>query len=386
VNTTSSPIQLQTLSGPDQPEVTPALEALYRGFEEELLVPLWTEIGDLMPLHPASRAVPHLWRWDRLRVLAAEAGDLVPVGRGGERRAIALANPSLSGRPFATPTLWAAIQYLMPGEDAPEHRHTQNAFRFVVEGAGVWTVVDGDPVAMRRGDFLPQAGWHWHAHHNATAEPMAWIDGLDIPFQYMAETQFFEFGRETLTDAERTSPDRSRSERLWGHPGLRPLAGFSAGSTGGASGTPLLAYRWEFTDRALADQLALEAEGYGGTLEAGHAGVRYANPVTGGDVLPTIRVEMHRIVRGQETAPVRDAGSSVFQVFDGSGTVTVGNSTWTVTRGDLFVVPSWQPFSARSEAGASDSDSGSLDLFRFSDAPIFEALQLARTQVDGDNA
>jgi gentisate 1,2-dioxygenase len=37
----------------------------------------------------------------RLRVLAEQAGELVPVGRGGERRAIALANPGLGGRPFA---------------------------------------------------------------------------------------------------------------------------------------------------------------------------------------------------------------------------------------------------------------------------------------------
>jgi gentisate 1,2-dioxygenase len=28
--------------------------------------------------------------------------------------------------------------------------------------ARAWTVVGGDPVAMRRGDFLPQAGWNWH--------------------------------------------------------------------------------------------------------------------------------------------------------------------------------------------------------------------------------
>lgn len=116
---TGSPVRLQAAAAEGQPEVTPALEELYRGFEQELLVPLWTEIGDLMPTHPRSRAVPHLWRWERLRELAAQAGDLVPVGRGGERRAIALANPSLGGRPFATPTLWAAIQYLMPGEDAP---------------------------------------------------------------------------------------------------------------------------------------------------------------------------------------------------------------------------------------------------------------------------
>jgi gentisate 1,2-dioxygenase len=92
---------------------------------------------------------------------------------------------------------------------------------------------------------------------------------------------------------------------------------------------------------------------------------------------------MHRIARGAQTTPVRETGSSVWQVFDGSGTVTVGAATWSVTRGDLFVVPSWQPFSARSEAGPSDSDSGALDLFRFSDSPVFEALQLNRAQRDG---
>jgi gentisate 1,2-dioxygenase len=370
-----SPIQLQAVDAPGQPAPSPELEELYRGFEKELLVPLWTEIGDLMPGHPQSKAQPHLWRWRDLLPLAQRAGELVPVGRGGERRAIALANPSLGGRPFVSPTLWAAIQYLMPGEDAPEHRHTQHAFRFVVEGEGVWTVVGRDPVAMRRGDFLPQAGWNWHAHHNATDRPMAWIDGLDIPFQYSAEAQFFEPGREQISDAERTTPDRSRSERLWGHPGLTPI-----GAPAGGTGTPLLAYRWEHTDRALADQLGLEDDGHPGTVEPGHAAVRFTDPRTGADVLPTIRAEMHRVRRGVETVPVREVGSSVYQVFDGSGRVTVGPEEWTVTRGDLFVVPSWQPFSVRSDAGTTDSDSGALDLFRFSDSPVFEALGLHRTQ------
>lgn len=372
-----TPVRLTAVAAPDQPDVTPALEELYRGFEQELLVPLWTEIGDLMPAHPHSHALPHLWRWESLRRLADQAGHIVPVGRGGERRAIALANPGLGGRPFATPTLWAAIQYLMPGEDAPEHRHTQHAFRFVVEGSGVWTVVGGDAVPMNRGDFLPQAGWNWHAHHNATTEPMAWIDGLDIPFQYLTEAQFFEFGRDEISAAERTTPERSRSEQLWAHPGLRPLS-----ATGAAPGSPLLSYKWAHTNAALVDQLQLERSGFGGTVEPGHAAVRYTNPHDGGDVLPTIRAEFHRVVRGAETAPVRETGSSVFQVFDGSGVVTVGEKSWTVARGDLFVVPSWTPFAFRSEAGATDSDEGALDLFRFSDAPVFEALQLHRTQLE----
>ncbi len=370
VDATPSPVRLKVAAGPGQPDPSPELEQLYRGFERELLVPLWTEIGGLMPLQPKSKAAPHLWRWARLKELAAQAGRIVPVGRGGERRAIALANPSLGGRPFATPTLWAAIQYLMPGEDAPEHRHTQHAFRFVVEGEGVWTVVNGDPVRMSRGDFLPQAGWNWHAHHNAATEPMAWIDGLDIPFSYYTESQFFEVGRDRIDAAEKTTPERSRSERLWGHPGLRP-----ASQPDATPATPLLAYRWVDTDRALTEQLALEVEGHAATLSPGHAAVRYTNPTSGGDVLPTMRTEMHRLRASAQSLVRREVGSSVFQVFDGSGTVTVGERTWEVERGDLFVVPSWVPFAAQA-SGASN-----LDLFRFGDAPIFEALHAHRVQV-----
>ncbi len=372
VDAIPSPVRLNAVAAPGQPEPTPALEHLYRGFEQEMLVPLWTEIGDLMPLHPTSKASAHLWRWDRLLELAHEAGHIVPVGRGGERRAIALANPGLGGRPFATPTLWAAIQYLMPGENAPEHRHTQHAFRFIVEGEGVWTVVNGDSVRMSRGDFLPQGGWNWHSHHNAATQPMAWIDGLDIPFAYYTESQFFEFGREALSPAERITPDLSRSERLWAHPGLRPVSQEEDQAV-----TPMLAYRWVDTDRALSEQLALELEGYPATLSPGHAAVRYSNPTNGHDVLPTIRCEMHRLRSGARTQTKREVGSSVYQVFDGEGTVSVGERQWQVRRGDMFVVPSWQPFTAQCDDGQP-----SLDLFRFSDTPIFKALHAYRTQFD----
>ncbi|MGN1056851.1 MAG: cupin domain-containing protein [Comamonas sp.] len=365
-----SPVTLKPIAAPGQPEPSPELEALYRGFEQEKLVPLWTQIGDLMPSAPHSKASPHLWRWERLVALAQAAGDLVPVGRGGERRAIALANPSLGGRPFATPTLWAAIQYLMPGEHAPEHRHSQHAFRFVVEGEGVWTVVNGDAVRMSRGDFLPQGGWNWHAHHNAATEPMAWIDGLDIPFSYYTESQFFEHGRTQLPQQECQTPVFSRSERLWRHPGLRPVAQMQDQTT-----TPLLAYRWVDTDRALQEQLELENEGYPATVSPGHAAVRFSNPTNGRDVLPTMRCEMHRIRSGCSTHMQREVGSSVYQVFEGTGTVTVGEQQWQVHRGDMFVVPSWQTFAAHC-----DLQAPTLDLFRFSDTPIFEALHTHQRQ------
>jgi gentisate 1,2-dioxygenase len=140
--------------------------------------------------------------------------------------------------------------------------------------------------------------------------------------------------------------------------------------------TPLLAYRWADTDRALNDQLALEAEGEAMTLSPGHAAVRFTNPTSGGDVLPTIRAEMHRVRAGVQTLTRREVGSSVFQVFDGSGTVTVGERSWNVERGDLFVVPSWAAFTASAAAAAH------LDLFRFGDAPIFEALHAQRIEVE----
>src|SRR3989344_1153914 len=107
---TPSPVRLHAVAGKGQPDPTPELEQLYRGFEQELLVPLWTQIGDLMPRQPQSKAVPHLWRWDRLKALAAQAGAIVPVGRGGGRPAIALGNPALGGGPLSPPTPSAPLQ------------------------------------------------------------------------------------------------------------------------------------------------------------------------------------------------------------------------------------------------------------------------------------
>jgi gentisate 1,2-dioxygenase len=345
-----------------------ALQGLYAEFAAQGLVPLWTQIGDLMPREPKPRAVSHVWAWQDLYRLAARAGDLVPVGRGGERRAIAIANPGLDGRPYATPTLWAAIQYLGPRETAPEHRHSQNAFRFVIEGHGVWTVVDGDPVAMRRGDLLITAGWAFHGHQNVTDEPMAWLDGLDIPLNYQLDAGFFEVGAEGLSDT--TTPEVSRGERIWAHPGLRPVAKWAD-----TAHTPLPAYRWEHTDAALCAQLDLAAHtDY--RLEPGHAAVRFTNPTTGRDALPTVRIEAHRLISGARTRTQRTVGSSVWQVFSGSGMVHLGERTVPLAIGDLLAVPSWQPFSFT----AADE----LTLFTFNDAPVYEALRLDRTHFEED--
>jgi len=347
-------------------ELTPELEQLYADFAAHNLAPLWTQTSEVLTFHPRSDAVPFVWRWNDLYPLAARAGDLVPVGRGGERRAIALANPGLGGAPYATPTIWAAIQYLGARETAPEHRHAQNAFRFVVEGEGVWTVVNGDPVAMRRGDFLLTPGWNFHGHHNDSESPMAWIDGLDVPLSDHIDIGFFEYGTERVTDE--SSPDISRSERLWAYPGLRPLSGLDDRVS-----SPIAAYRWEYTDRALDEQLKLEDEGHPATVEQGHAAIRYVNPTTGGDVMPTLRAEFHRL-RAETKTPTRyEVGSSVWQVFDGLGTFVVDGVRNRMEKGDLVVIPSWIPWSIESDT--------EFNLFRFNDGPVIDHLGFARTHV-----
>jgi gentisate 1,2-dioxygenase len=342
------------------------LERLYADFDAANLTPLWTQRAGLMPQAPAPDAVPMLWRWSELLPLAERAGKLVPVGRGGERRAIALANPGLAGNAYATPTLWAAIQYLGPREEAPSHRHSQTAFRFVVEGEGVWTNVDADPVAMRRGDLLLTPGMHFHEHHNTTDHPMAWIDGLDIPLVRQLDAGFFEFGPDRL--GVRSTPELSRNEQLWGHPGLTPV-----GAPVRPHASPLMAYRWKHTDAALAAQLELEAAGQPGTVGPGHAVVRYTNPATSGDCLSTIRCEMHRLRPGATTGTTRVVGSAVWQVFSGSGTVWIGEQRHDVAVGDMFAVPSWASLRLASGDG--------LDCFRFSDDPVYEALGLARQEI-----
>ncbi len=328
------------------------------------LVPLWTQRDDLMPVVPAPAARPHVWRWSEVLPLVEQAGEVVAVGRGGERRAIALANPGLGGAAFATPTLWAAVQFLGPAEVAPAHRHSQNAFRFVLEGEGVWTVVDGDPVAMRRGDLLLTAGWAWHEHHNTADAPMVWLDGLDIPLVAQLDGGFFEFGADEVSD--RTTPSESRNERLWAHPGLRPIAAPSTVAS------PLSAYRWAHTDAALAAQLALEDDGHPGVMERGsrrgplhEPGHRWrcAADLADRDA-PTAR-------RG------RNRGTSHRRIV---GLAGVHRPRRRRARGRALRGRSRRPVRGPVLVPAADLGGSDLDLFTFGDAPVYEALRLDRTE------
>src|SRR4029077_1737908 len=98
----------------------------------------------------------------------------------------------------------------------------------------------------------------------------------------------------------------------------------------------------------------------------------YTNPTTGGDALPTIRIEMHRLRTGAVTRPTRTTASSVWQVFAGAGVVTLDGVEHALEHGDVFVIPSWTETSLHADT--------QLDVFCFSDVPVFEKLSLLRTE------
>ncbi|WP_432182404.1 cupin domain-containing protein [Streptomyces sp. NBC_00063] len=250
----------------------PDLSDLYKDLAVNDLQPLW-ELSGLLTPAPRTRAVPYRWRGKELRELGERAGDLVPVGRGGDRRVLSLSNPGLGGTPYATATLWGAMQYLGPKETAPAHRHTPAALRFVLEGEGVWTLVDGDPLQMAADDLVLTPSWTWHEHHIPGDTPMTWFDALDLPLVEALEAVFFEPGQEPL--APNTTAGRSTSERRFGSgPGLLPDG---ASSTTPLAHSPLLRYCWADTDRALSAQFA---DLHGEAAGTGHAHLRFADPRT----------------------------------------------------------------------------------------------------------
>jgi gentisate 1,2-dioxygenase len=339
----------------------PDVDGLYGDLAAADLQPLWTQ-HDLLTATP-GRLRPHIWRWKTLRDLAERSGDLVGIDRGGDRRVLSLSHPDLGGLPFATHTLWGAVQFLGGGELAPAHRHTPAALRFVLEGSGVWTLVNGDALHMAPGDLILTPSWTWHEHHNPGTEPMIWFDGLDVPLVQTLDAIFFEPGSDELTGYEPALA--SRSELLYSGAGLLP-AGEQADVAEPASGrsSRLLAYRWPSVDAALSRLIETSGQ------RTAH--VRYADPVTGRDIMPTLRAEMHRVLAGHRTATVRTAGSGIWVVYRGSGATVIDGRRFRWGAGDMFVTPSW--------AAVDHEADGDADLFYLSDAPVLAALGLARTE------
>jgi hypothetical protein len=135
----------------------------YARIGEHAMTPLWEVLHDLVPPQPTTPCVPALWAYDAVRPYLMEAGELISA-REAVRRVLVFENPALRGASSITHTLYAGLQLILPGEIAPAHRHTQSAIRFIVEGEGAYTAVDGERVAMSPGDFIVTPAWTWHDH------------------------------------------------------------------------------------------------------------------------------------------------------------------------------------------------------------------------------
>ena len=185
---------------------TPEREAFYKKIDGENLSALWNVMGDLITPEPKSACRPHLWKFDAIRDYMTEAGKLI-TAKEAERRVLVLENPGLRGQSKITTSLFAGVQMVVPGDVAPAHRHSQSALRFVLEGKGAYTAVDGERTAMEPGDFVITPSMTWHDHSNETNEPMFWLDGLDIPMVQFFDASFAEGSNEDQQKITRPAGD-----------------------------------------------------------------------------------------------------------------------------------------------------------------------------------
>src|SRR5499427_11020596 len=179
------------MSAQPEPRASIAAErqAYYAGLRPLHLSPLWEQLHALVPPQPSSPCVAAHWRYDTLRPHLMRSGSIISAAEA-VRRVLVLENPALPGLASVTQSLYAGLQLILPGEVAPAHRHTQSALRFVVEGRGAYTAVNGERTTMAPGDFIITPSWTWHDHGNDTQEPMVWLDGLDIPIVKLLSASF----------------------------------------------------------------------------------------------------------------------------------------------------------------------------------------------------
>lgn len=322
------------------------------------MAPLWESLHVLVTREPVTPTLPAHWSYARdVRPALMESGDLI-TAEAAERRVLILENPGLRGQGAITPSLYAGVQLLLPGETARAHRHTQTALRFVLEGDGAFTSVDGERTTMRPGDLVITPQWTWHDHGNETDRPMVWLDGLDIPLVRFFGASFAEPG--TVVSQSEARPEGDADARFAAN--LLPVDWER-----NRSGSPIFNYRYAQTRDALATLATNDAP----DPYFGHR-MRYVDPTTGGEALPTMAARIQLLPANFETLPVRSTDASIFVVVEGSGESLIGDRRIRWQPGDVFVVPSWvlRRHCAETEAV----------LFSFSDAGVQRQLGLWREE------
>ena len=342
------------------PARTPERQAFYDRILPYHLAPLWERLHSLVTAEPQTACQPFLWRYREVRPHLMEAGGLISAMEA-TRRVLILANPGFNGEAQITGSLFAGLQLIMPGEIAPAHRHTQSALRFVIEGSGAYTAVDGERTAMEPGDFVITPSWTWHDHGNETTEPMVWLDGLDIQLVKLLNASFAEAGAD---DVQRVTRPEGDSFARFGH-NLLPVDWKPAVKT-----SPVFNYPYAKSREAL-QTLARNGDP---DPYHGHK-LRYVNPATGESAMPTIGTFIQLLPKGFVSRPYRATDAAVYVCVEGKGETRVnlpgvGDTVLSWEPRDIFVVPGWM---THTHQAASESV-----LFSFSDRPVQEKLGLWR--------
>lgn len=334
---------------------TPERRAFYEAIDREGLSALWTNLSTLITAEPRSACQPFLWRFDTIRRRMMEAGGLI-TAKEAERRVLVLENPGLHGQSKVTTSLYAGVQLVLPGEVAPAHRHSQTALRFVLEGKGGYTSVDGERTIMSPGDFVITPAMTWHDHGNDTDAPMFWLDGLDIPV-----VQFFD-----ASFAERLDEDEQPVTRRTGDSLARYGRNLLPVDLKRAThSSPIFNYPYEETRDALERMKAQDEWDPCHGLK-----LRYTNPVTGDFAMPTLGAFIQMLPKGFSTLRYRATDATVYVPIEGRGRSRVGDRTFEWGPRDIFVVPSWHHVTHEADEDAV--------LFSCSDRPIQEKLGLWR--------
>src|SRR5947208_12562153 len=172
-------------------ETSPERKEFYSRLRTKNAAPLWEVLGEIVRKDPRTSVQAALWRYDEMRPFIGEAGRII-TAEEAERRVLILENPGLSGMSRITQSLYAGLQLILPGELAHSHRHSASALRFILEGSGAYTSVDGERMTMKPGDFILTPFWSFHDHGNPGSDPVVWLDGLDIPLVHRLHTAFLD--------------------------------------------------------------------------------------------------------------------------------------------------------------------------------------------------
>ena len=201
-------------------EDTPELDRYYQELGRQESYALWTVANSIEPWHPQPTSLPQVWSYKAMRPLVLQALDLVSPEKAG-RRVIALENPGRKGTSACVGWLYRGLQVMKPGEFATAHLHASSALRFVIEGKGAYTVVDGHKMDSAAGDFVITPNGTWHDHGvESDGEVTIWQDGLDMLLVNQLDANFYAVHPDQRAEVE-LSAQRHRD-------GLR-RAGIAAG-------------------------------------------------------------------------------------------------------------------------------------------------------------